>query len=127
MPNEPKADWEKEALELHHRLHGFVTEDGHYRAQIRDLATALRSAHASGAREAGEKRSVELHDAYRAGWNDARSHPDLVVPNPEEGLSAVERELAEMTRTMLATTLERETLRRERDEWRRVAQGGGGK
>ena len=45
MPNEPKADWEKEAREL---CDGPLNE--------RTLATALREAHAAGAREAEEKR-----------------------------------------------------------------------
>jgi hypothetical protein len=46
MPNEPKADWEKEARELVQRF-GPLHEG--------PLATALRSAHAAGAREAEEK------------------------------------------------------------------------
>ncbi len=57
MPNEPKADWEKEAVAFtnRHDLDVKLTLR-HRRAVESALADALSSAHAAGVREAEEKR-----------------------------------------------------------------------
>jgi hypothetical protein len=57
MPNEPKPDWEKEAVAFtnRHDLDVKLTLR-HRRAVESALAEALREAHAAGAREAEEKR-----------------------------------------------------------------------
>jgi hypothetical protein len=64
MPNEPKADWEKEAQAVLASLRWYgpapgAENDARHTALARDrakIAAAIREAHASGTREAEEKR-----------------------------------------------------------------------
>ena len=83
MANEPKADWEKEARELLHRELMVVCVPGRDAYNVEKLAAALRSAHASGAREAEEKlgramvvveAAIEANGDVYGGHSDPRQH-----------------------------------------------------
>ena len=61
MANEPRPDWEKEARRL----------DRQWRAEgctVADITAALSAAHASGAREAEEKRARDAAAGVKPDW-----------------------------------------------------------